>query len=936
VRLVFITERPLNVDEANALTNIAKARIPKLDPSISRQVQPNYIKRPHWVEHPDRDVLGDIPTIGWVRAAQDYLAVPADLTHKARWAKAQGHHVDIAEHPNAEAGVRGIGSDASVRSHLMAAVQHLLLANPVPEVVSFADHSIAIVEQLQEMVEQHRTEIESNLRRHHRYWSDVLQYLPDNMIDWAHWLLDHPGALKRKTIRLSKEERKEVDAAATREAIYAHVARTIERARSGDAIDPFKELANEVLETPPVVLLVAPTGSRKSTLMRDAAVQYVAEHPEESVVILMPRHKLGDEQIELLQQKHSGTDAAVWRGRHAWDPEIRGKKMCWREEEAKELEMALLNVEHHLCKQGRGEKAIKCRFFDRCGYQRQKQIEASIWFAAHECMTHEMPKVFGKVGWVIIDESPLDAFMFGIDINDQVTLVLDALRSPPPETLNERDAVELTDGRKALYRALDKLRVPIEHYKGIPVSRPSLSAFINERRGNAIRIAKYDAKHLRGLEWRGKVEPDIRPDMTKKEVLEELAKAAGNGLVKKCATLWQLIEEVEQSEDKLHGRIQVHRGEGRIIRMVGLHELAKGWNVRTLICDATGNAKLLRAIWPQLEEDTMQDWQQLPRPKSVRVFQCVNRSISKWAIAIEGNEKALARKIESARRVYAAVLMKALEYGGADVGVIIYKATETWIRENCCVPEWLKLYHHGDVTGTNALANVRALFVIGRPLASPEDVTRQAEALFGTYIRQREYRLRRKQGRIPIVPDAAGNNCILVDVWEHPNPRAERVRRQVTEAALIQAVGRARAGLRKADEPLDIHLWTDVPLPELGPVEPVLWEDVAADLDGVMLATGGMWLESIPHAVEAYNGLFKADALKWVRKGGGGSLLIGSPYRQTTSTSIIRYQRAGKGQRPQHALALMDPTAARAWLEEKLGPLVQCEVGGMPVAGVAS
>ena len=127
-------------------------------------------------------------------------------------------------------------------------------------------------------------------------------------------------------------------------------------------------------------------------------------------------------------------------------------------------------------------------------------------------------------------------------------------------------------------------------------------------------------------------------------------------------------------------------------------------------------------------------------------------------------------KIEGARRLYAAVLTKALEYGGADVGVIVYKSTREWIQKNCFVPDWLKLLHWGDLTGTNALQRVRAMFVIGRPLASPEDVTRQAEALFGTYIPQREYVVRQKQGRIPIIPDAAGNNCILVDVREHPDP----------------------------------------------------------------------------------------------------------------------------------------------------------------------
>ena len=94
--------------------------------------------------------------------------------------------------------------------------------------------------------------------------------------------------------------------------------------------------------------------------------------------------------------------------------------------------------------------------------------------------------------------------------------------------------------------------------------------------------------------------------------------------------------------------------------MVGLKKLAKGWNVQTLICDATGDAELLKAIWPQLEEAEPHGWEQLPRPKSVRVFQCVNRTISKWAVAVEGkNQKELERQD---RRRAAAVR------GGADEG----------------------------------------------------------------------------------------------------------------------------------------------------------------------------------------------------------------------------------------------------------------------------
>ena len=54
--------------------------------------------------------------------------------------------------------------------------------------------------------------------------------------------------------------------------------------------------------------------------------------------------------------------------------------------------LALLDVESSLCKQGGGRKAIVCPFHERCGYQRQKLVEANIWFAAHEMMTHAMPK----------------------------------------------------------------------------------------------------------------------------------------------------------------------------------------------------------------------------------------------------------------------------------------------------------------------------------------------------------------------------------------------------------------------------------------------------------------------------------------------------------------------------------------------------------------
>ena len=688
--------------------------------------------------------------------------------------------------------------------------------------------------------------------------------------------------------------------------------------------------------------------------MREAAVRYVQEHPEQSVVFLIDRHKLGNEQINDLQDEHPNANfsAAVWRGRHAPDPSAPDPKrpgkflpMCLRSEEAKEVEAAMLSVDHHLCKQGRGKKAVKCPLFDVCGHQQQKLIEANIWFAAHECMAHEMPKAFGNVGLLLIDESPLDALTFGIDINDRVELGLDALRDPPPPGLSRADAAFLRDERNDLYRALEKLECPSDPNMGAPVPAAALRAF----------AAWHTPQHNIVLEWCDKVVPDITPDMSTGQVLEALEMAKGNAAVAKRVLLWQLVAGAVKSWPTIEihrkgrgwllrqppvdaaiaaevcGRIQLHRrrdGGGRMIRMVGVRQLAAGWQgVPILICDASGDAQLLRAIWPQLQAG---EWPQLPRPASVRILQVVDSAFAKGTIAVEGKD--LETKAKAALRMYAALLYTALQYGGADVGLITYKSTKEWILENCFVPEWLKLAHYGAATGTNAFENVRALFEVGRPQPPPEAMARMAEALFGAYVEEREYVLGR--GVIPIEPDAEGYNAVEVMLHRHRHPMAHRLLRQAREWGLIQAEGRARAGRRSAEAPLDIHRWHDVPLPELGPVIMQRRDEVLAGaLDALMLATAGGWLENIADAVRAYEqqGLFTADGLRTARrKRGVGVSLIGIPLRRTPTPPILKsplvrvtYQRQGSGCKPARAVFLREVADPRDWLEQRLGPLVR-------------
>ena len=287
VRLAFITDRALSFQEAVALTRITEAASGiRLDETISRPVQPNYIQRVHWDEHPGDDVLGDCPTIGWVRGACETVTVPDGLAHKARWAKAQGCNAVIADHPDALSAVLGIGSGGAVRPHMMAAIRHLLRINPPPDHISYIDHSLALADKLATMIAQHEEVIRNQLAANGRQWSEVTCYLPGNMSDWACWLMERPNAFRRKTVKLARTDWAIARAQPSAQEIYDRVARSIEQANDG------------------VTLVIAPTGSRKSTLMRTAAVRYVTQHPDESVVILVPRHRLGDEQVAALLKQH--------------------------------------------------------------------------------------------------------------------------------------------------------------------------------------------------------------------------------------------------------------------------------------------------------------------------------------------------------------------------------------------------------------------------------------------------------------------------------------------------------------------------------------------------------------------------------------------------------------------------------------------------------
>jgi hypothetical protein len=242
--------------------------------------------------------------------------------------------------------------------------------------------------------------------------------------------------------------------------------------------------------------------------------------------------------------------------------------------------------------------------------------------------------------------------------------------------------------------------------------------------------------------------------------------------------------------------------------------------------------------------------------------------------------------------------------------IITHRAVEEVLRQHAHIPDWVDVAHHGDITGIDRWKDCRHLVVIGRPLPAAEEACRITEALFGEYIPHRCYTPTKVLLRI--VPDAQGHTAVEVTQLRHHDARVEAVRRQVTEAGIIQAAGRGRGIARTELDPLDIWLLTDVKVEELEPVHARLWGEFVSGPDAQMLARG-LWLESHAAAAAAYPGLFTSgQAVRHQRRrAGNGSFihrLLSMDKRtllQSGFCSLVRYVQPSAGHRSSHALFLL-------------------------------
>jgi putative DNA primase/helicase len=270
--------------------------------------------------------------------------------------------------------------------------------------------------------------------------------------------------------------------------------------------------------------------------------------------------------------------------------------------------------------------------------------------------------------------------------------------------------------------------------------------------------------------------------------------------------------------------------------------------------------------------------------------------------------------------------------------------------------------HFNAIEGIDRWRDVECLITIGRPLPAPRAVEEMAAALTGKPVLHPLAAPTRPGGR-PQTMIEKDRGIRLKGGTEHllacrvfELPEAELIRQAVTEAAVVQAVGRARGVNRTESDPVEIWMIlsdTVVPIAidivaEFGSLEPgkidimierglvpawsadaaKLYPDLLANAQSARKAYSRDGLDVQRNRRRSVTSPYKESA---AAPGTPAERSVTSPYKYISirecHTPLLRYQPKGLGQKPR--LALIDPSnvaGARARIEAALGELISFEV----------
>lgn len=609
------------------------------------------------------------------------------------------------------------------------------------------------------------------------------------------------------------------------------------------------------------------TGTGKSELLRQAiATEFIAEAKrlglKHRVLILVPTHKLADEANSRMPE---GITTAIWQGRNSIKLGTADQMMC--------LDLPRVNaslaigapVEETACRKAkRGQIPVLCPHYP-CPYQQQKTLahNADLVIGAHE-IGFQIPPALGQFGLVIIDEGFWQKGLSGLaPTKSRLNIATLAAELKDAPVRDEFDLVDVP-GTVILRELTEQLQAALAQMPDGYVQRAPLvdAGFEPEDadRSNSGKIA-------RDLEWKRKIDPKLKPNSTDEFRAKLVAKHTFMGRLPTRVEMWRAIEELIGCSKRATGRLWLEtdktdpQGEHRYIRVLSRKELAK--RVRSLpivYADATAPVELVKNYLPKLqlacdlnvEAPHMKVTQVIGMPVGKTSLEPKKPGVRKgkqtgaWTETPEEVEARVARKRQ---RLAAAVTHLVRGRRGL---VITYESIEFEFKSIAGV----ETAHFGNFTGIDRWKDVEVLVIIGRPLPARRDIENMAAAVTGKPV----------IAGAPMVQECTIESGPLagrvIKRRLYGDLDAEAVKQAITEAALIQAIGRVRAVNRTVANPVEVFLiLDDTVVPGLPIDEWIAIDDIEPDAIDLMFAEG--WEPQLPSdAAKLFPKLFTREAAK--------------------------------------------------------------------------
>jgi hypothetical protein len=427
------------------------------------------------------------------------------------------------------------------------------------------------------------------------------------------------------------------------------------------------------------------------------------------------------------------------------------------------------------------------------------------------------------------------------------------------------------------------------------------------------------------LEWRREVEGVISPGMTAKVRRKAVEQAEGNRPIPRRAGIWRALQALLEGDATHTGRLQIttRTAKDGPLRMVALHSRSdvreEVAGLPILYLDATMPVAVARHYLPRLEVLAEIN----PAAPHMRVTQVIGG----WGkTSLVPSDKAAEDENRRRRGLIAELVDFTALHGGGNGLVVTYQDIEGKFAKLA----GMRTGHFNAIAGLDTFRDVRGLFAIGRPLPDPRELRITALALTGRAIAEEAGQAETRGARMEDGTGAA------MSVRTFADPDLEALRVAITEAEIIQAVGRGRGVNRTAADPLDVFLFADVAT-ALPVARMVRWVDLRPSVLERMAARG-LVLFGPTDAAKVYPDLFPSAeaARKAVGRAEGDfpDIPLGnSTPREMSGKSLeaVAYRPAGRGQQTRRALVAPERLETlQSFLEGQLGMSVTIDTLARP------